>query len=675
MHLPDISNEQQKIIDEIENNNNVCIEANAGCGKTSSILWVAKSFPNKRILQITYNSELKLEVRKKSEKLGLDNIEIHSYHSLAVKYYNKKSYTDDIMTSVIKNDDPPIEEISVYNIIVIDEAQDMTLLFKQLVSKFINDMPNKDFLIVVLGDVKQAINKFRNADPRYLSLCESIWNRDFVVINLTTSYRLTNQMGLFINEVMLGKEVIQTVKDFEPVTYINCNPYKYAKELAHWIINTINDKIYKPDDFFLLGYSLKKKRPIKIVENILTKYNIPCFYSTSEEKQVDADILKNKVVFSTFHSSKGRQRKVCIVFDFDATYFKFYDRTSSQDICPELLYVATSRAEDILILIKDSKQQQLQFLKKSEDEIKCLDYVNYINPGEYHYPRSDEEDNQDRDKKTTPTSLVAFLKGKYLYRLTEIRNLLFSKTITDEINITIQSKIEFENTTEDVSDINGLIIPSIFEYRNKGDFAIAKSIKFHYEQIKGKDHQFLEEAYSKIDNITNFSDIVYMVICYLCFNDRLYNRLKLITHYDWIEEEDIEKTCNVLNRYLDDKNTIYEKEIQYAHPSAEYGTISINGRVDCISNNNVFELKCTRHLTLEHFLQLIVYCWLIKKSDPENYDLQNFKILNIMTNELYILNKNEELIDEVMEILLENKYKHIHDLSDEEFLKLATESL
>ena len=47
------------------------------------------------LLQITYNNLLKIEVRKKASQMHINNMEIHTYHSLAVKYYNQYAYTDE----------------------------------------------------------------------------------------------------------------------------------------------------------------------------------------------------------------------------------------------------------------------------------------------------------------------------------------------------------------------------------------------------------------------------------------------------------------------------------------------------------------------------------------------------------------------------------------------------
>lgn len=87
-----LSDEQEKIINTTSN---IKIDAVAGSGKTTTILYMSMKYPTKNVMQITYNNLLKREVRKKAAKLCVENIQIHTYHSLAVKFYDPSAYTDE----------------------------------------------------------------------------------------------------------------------------------------------------------------------------------------------------------------------------------------------------------------------------------------------------------------------------------------------------------------------------------------------------------------------------------------------------------------------------------------------------------------------------------------------------------------------------------------------------
>ena len=69
---------------------------------------------------------------------------------------------------------------------------------------------------------------------------------------------------------------------------------------------------------------------------------------------MDEKELENKLVFSTFHQAKGLERNVIFVYNFDSSYFEFYDKDSDENVCPNTMYVAVTRAKKKLILLHSS---------------------------------------------------------------------------------------------------------------------------------------------------------------------------------------------------------------------------------------------------------------------------------------------------------------------------------
>ena len=68
------------------------------------------------------------------------------------------------------------------------------------------------------------------------------------------------------------------------------------------------------------------------------------------------------MVFSSIHQSKGSERKYCILFGFDDSYNKYYNKHESPYICPNTLYVACTRASEELLLIQSNDCKPLEFL-------------------------------------------------------------------------------------------------------------------------------------------------------------------------------------------------------------------------------------------------------------------------------------------------------------------------
>ena len=70
---------------------------------------------------------------------------------------------------------PPLPNTLAFDILVVDEAQDMTHVYFMLLHKFIQDCGRK-FQLLVLGDKKQGLYEFKGADIRFLTLAHSCWH-------------------------------------------------------------------------------------------------------------------------------------------------------------------------------------------------------------------------------------------------------------------------------------------------------------------------------------------------------------------------------------------------------------------------------------------------------------------------------------------------------------------
>ena len=125
INLPEISLEQQNVINLLNNKFNVSVESVAGSGKTTTNLYIAKSFPTLKILLLTYNAKLKIETRERINAHNINNLETHSYHSFCVKYYNNKAFTDIEINNIITLQINNIMLIK-YDIIILDELQDIS---------------------------------------------------------------------------------------------------------------------------------------------------------------------------------------------------------------------------------------------------------------------------------------------------------------------------------------------------------------------------------------------------------------------------------------------------------------------------------------------------------------------------------------------------------------------
>ena len=98
------SEEQKNAIQKIKDGYNVVLDAVAGSGKSTTILSLAKDMPEKRILQMTYNATLRKEIQQKVAARKIRNLEVHTFHSFAVKYYLNSAHTDTGIRRIMQKD-------------------------------------------------------------------------------------------------------------------------------------------------------------------------------------------------------------------------------------------------------------------------------------------------------------------------------------------------------------------------------------------------------------------------------------------------------------------------------------------------------------------------------------------------------------------------------------------
>ena len=203
MILPPLSIEQNEVIEQLKNNN-VVVDSVAGSGKSTCGLYISLINKNANILQLTYNKKLKDETREKVVLLGLTNLEIHSYHSFCVKHYDSSCFTDSGIINILKNK-LSCRKLFNYDIIILDEVQDMSSIYFELVCKIFKENGNGNTKICMFGDINQSIFDFNKADQRFITFAPELFilnNLLWKKCKLTTSFRITNQMSLFINNCM-----------------------------------------------------------------------------------------------------------------------------------------------------------------------------------------------------------------------------------------------------------------------------------------------------------------------------------------------------------------------------------------------------------------------------------------------------------------------------------------
>lgn len=676
----ELSSEQQNVIDCIKNNKSVIIDAVAGSGKTTTVINMAKCLKDKYILQVTYNAHLKTEVKEKAYKENIENLEIHTYHSLCLKYY--KCYKDEQIKNVLEFDVKPKKDIPNFSVIVIDEVQDMRNMYYNLILKFMKDVGHK-IPIIIAGDKYQGIYEFSDADTRFLTLGNELYPNEFVRQDFKISYRITPQVSTFLNKHIIGYDRItsgNTNKKAVPVKYIICD--KQNNDSVDFVVNEIIKKLklgYKPSDFFISSYSIKHNDFLKKIENILSQMKIYVYFENSdEEKTPDSKLIENKLVFTTIHCSKGRERKFVIFDGFDSSFDHFCKKSKKNPkLCPSELYTALTRSSQELYLIHDNNRSIIGCLS-DYNELSKSEYVNIICLDK---PKPRKESGIIRNIFSV-TDLLNHL-GSTLIELQPKINELFTTIVEQGKVLSIKDTIDdpFRKITENVTDINGLVIPMIYEslQNSENDCYILSQVKQRIDTIVQDEDILKKIKEMKFTKKTKIQDYITIGIYYSCICSKLLHKANQIIVRDWLDMNDVKECHEHLSKHMmshpkweqslgKNNSTIFN----YNHP--KYGSIDIHNRIDAIDEKNVWELKCVNSLTTEHKLQLIVYYFIYKNTKKDDAKIKEFKLLNMKSGEVLLLKKDDTLIDYIIERVLETKVLVKDKLNDDEFLSLCKSS-
>ena len=94
-------------------------------------------------------------------------------------------------------------------------------------------------------------------------------------------------------------------------------------------------------------------------------------------------------------------------------------------------------------------------------------------------------------------------------------------------------------------------------------------------------------------------------------------------------------------------------------------TFRFSAIVDVLTDECIWELKCTNVITIEHKIQLIIYAWLWEMMDKPK---KKFKLLNIKTGEIYELKYQKEELTKIIVSILKGKYSKQINKNDKDFL-------
>lgn len=614
------SQEQCEIITNCQTQN-LIIDSVAGSGKTTTNMFIARTYPEQNILLLTYNAKLKLETREKAKELGINNIEVHSYHSFCVKYYSKVAFTDAGITKFLsaKTSDKINAKTNAkkYDIIVIDEAQDMSNTYFALVCRIWHDNHNPNCKLIICGDVNQCIFRFNGADSRYISLAESVYAEFSVsathhitqwkTLRLATSFRCPIEVTQFVNKCILKSDRMHSNHSIgHKPRYIICDTFGYTskknpkgsrpyQEIMYYL------KLgYKYEEIFIIAPSIKAgsgNSPVRRLANSLSTAGIPIFVPAGDEDKLDEDVCRGKLVFASFHQVKGLERKVVIIFNFDASYFKYYSKGSDPKVCPNELYVALTRTKERMTIFHQVGNDALHFLdmnhKYIEYECRTLGRANH----------GTVNNAIEKPQELAVTQLISHLSESILARAMEYFTITQIRTKGNLIKL--KTKTEQGHLTESVAELNGLLIPAVYEYRTMGSMGM-------YKLMCDKTPLELQQNMPNI-NFDSIPDLLELANVWNATKTGFIFKVKQIKNYDWLCATELDACLARLNTLeLSTEPSVQYEAYLYNQGSRELYNRRLHGYADYMDNHRLFEFKCVHDLEPVHFVQLALYMYLAK---------------------------------------------------------------
>ncbi len=665
------SEEQQSIVNSVRDGNNVIVDSVFGSGKTTTILQICQAMRSTPTLVLTYNARLKIETRDKARKMGLTQVETHSYHALTVRYYSDRGNTDIEIKRVVETGAPIRNTNRRLGLIILDEQQDMTPLYHHLVKKFIRDNQLKNVQIVVLGDTYQNIYGYKGADARFLRLADalfsSVTSRPWERRQISVSYRATHSVSNFINKYLLGYNRVKTVRRGEPVRYLICDAFSsvpFQEVMAY-----LNELSYSPEDIYILAPSLRagrEKSPIRRLENRLVEAGIPCFVPVDDNEELGDNVTRGKLVFSTFHQIKGSERPVTLVYNIDESYFNYYARDVSRVECPNPVYVALSRSLKHLSVIHHYENNYFPMMDKTKlvtdrlvdfQELKPLAIKNKFNA------------NKELD--CSVTDLIRHLDMETIVELSEKYTTKVIKRAGKSLNVALT--VETDNGhAENVSELNGIAIPMSFELKQCGGHcSVLEHLMKNSETLPIEHRNHISDVRKRLKSREGgglaISDKLYLANLYNAYVSGYNSKREQIKNYDWLSQDTLDIAETRLAQYISE-SAEYEKELKWVMLGRK-----ITGHLDIVNQGIIWELKCVKQLEPAHFIQIAVYAWLYQQNCNRVPELQVF---NILTDEVVGLTFHDpDGLEELVSTLVKKKYGTKREIqSDEEFLADLTKS-
>lgn len=356
-----LSDEQQFFLEKALQGKNILVDACIGSGKTTAIQKLCNELPDtKKILYLTYNRLLKLDAKSRIKKRNVTVTNYHGFAYMVLKRNRVSAGISDLIQTFIREK----PSVDVYDILIIDEYQDIEQELAELLQQ-IKDA-NPDMQIIAVGDMEQ---KIYDKTTLHVESFMKEFLGEYLSLKFTRCFRLSGGLASMLGRVWK-----------KPITGVN--PYCKVEEMTKKeIVPFLAGQM--PADILCLGARTGAMADIlnTLEETYPYKFNKKTVYATisDHDSMGKTEPKEDSAIFTTYDSSKGLERKICVIFDFTESYWQVRISKPQQSyvILRNIFCVAASRGKDHIIFVKPDEamlsEKTLSTLVETNQKFEDLD--------------------------------------------------------------------------------------------------------------------------------------------------------------------------------------------------------------------------------------------------------------------------------------------------------------
>ncbi len=565
-----LSEEQQRFVDVAKSGKNVLVDACIGSGKTTAIQMLCDLLPTKkRILYLTYNRLLKIDAQAKIRRRNVTVTNYHGYAYKLLKAHGINSGIHDLIQTFLHAN----ISIPVVDVLVIDEYQDIEQEFAEMLWKIKEVNPSMQ--IVAVGDMEQKIyDKTTLNVPEFINAFLGTYER----LTFTRCFRLSPDHAAMLGRVW-KKEIVGVNSD--------CTVEKMSVEQ---VVGFLSEQA--PRDILCLG---SRKGKLAGTLNLLEekypeKFNKTTVYASISDDDGNQAVISNQncAIFTTFDSSKGLERKICVIFDFTESYWtvRIGKPLQSYEILRNIFCVAASRGKERIIFVTNGEAllSEKTLLTQPENKEK-LERVHISEMFDYKYIESVEA----------------------CYRILDVQPL----KLEDREPINIRTR----DALIDLSPCIGIYQEAVYFKDYKIDVELELFFDIHHNE---------KYKYNKKD----FKSLEHKILLLTAFETR---QQRYITQVKTPIVKRAEKKAlikRLKKRFSPKENVQVGGHIAFGTEEGDLAFTAV-GLADVVKGDTVYELKFVSELSHVHVLQCA--CYMIALNLPHGilWNTQNNQMVTI----------------------------------------------